>query len=55
MVEILPEPFDDRVMKKVLAPPHIPMPHELLFPVPWSTKLESSKRSSNKRREIVQE
>ena len=21
-------------MKKVLAPPHIPMPHELLFPVP---------------------
>ena len=21
-------------MKKVLAPPHIPMPHELLFPTP---------------------
>ena len=34
MVETLPDPFDDRVMKKIMPPPHIPMPHELLFPTP---------------------
>jgi len=32
MVEPLPDPFEDRVMKDVLPPPHLPLPHNKLFP-----------------------
>lgn len=32
MVEPLPDPFEDRVMKDVLPPPHLPLPHSKLFP-----------------------
>ena len=32
MVEPLPDPFEDRVMKTVLPPPHLPLPHNKLFP-----------------------
>ena len=32
MVEPLPDPFEDRVMKDILPPPHIPLPHNKLFP-----------------------
>ena len=32
MAEILPDPFEDRVMKEVLAPPHLPLDHKNLFP-----------------------
>ena len=32
MVEPLPDPFEDRVMKDVLPPPHQPLPHSKLFP-----------------------
>ena len=27
MVDSLPDPFEDRVMKDVLPPPHLPLPH----------------------------
>ena len=32
MVDSLPDPFEDRVMKDVLPPPHLPLPHAKLFP-----------------------
>ena len=32
MVEPLPDPFEDRVMRDILPPPHIPLPHNKLFP-----------------------
>ena len=32
MVEPLPDPFEDRVMKDILPPPHLPLPHNKLFP-----------------------
>ena len=32
MVESLPDPFEDRVIKEVLPPPHVPLPHNKLFP-----------------------
>lgn len=31
MAELLPDPCDDRVMKEVLPPPHVPLPHNKLF------------------------
>ena len=32
MVEPLPDPLEDRVMKEVLPPPHMALPHSKLFP-----------------------
>ena len=32
MIDSLPDPFEDRVMKDVLPPPHLPLPHAKLFP-----------------------
>lgn len=32
MAEILPDPFEDRVMKEVLPPPHLPLSHNQVFP-----------------------
>ena len=32
MVEPLPDPLEDRVMKEVLPPPHMALPHSTLFP-----------------------
>jgi len=32
MVEPLPDPLEDRVMKEVLPPPHLALPHSKLFP-----------------------
>ena len=32
MVDSLPDPFEDRVMRDVLPPPHLPLPHAKLFP-----------------------
>ena len=32
MVDTLPDPFEDRVMKEILPPPHLPLPHNKLFP-----------------------
>ncbi len=32
MVELLPDPFDDRVIKEVQPPPHLPLSHNKMFP-----------------------
>ena len=34
MVELLPDPFEDRVIKEVSPPPHLPLPRNKLFPKP---------------------
>ena len=34
MIEFLPDPFDDRVIKEVKPPPHLPLPKNKIFPKP---------------------
>lgn len=55
MVENIPDPFDDRVLKDVAPPPRFPLAHDILFPTPNAPNWKEAKDFLKKEGKIAKE